>query len=121
MVLARRRSLALPMRWRQNFTDRATLCGAGLKLSLSPRLNFETSFGHFLPAMNLISPARNHLVILAGVVEIMRRRQAKRAMEESSRAVTTSDGWKVCLRDQDLSELYKGFCYEDSANVLRNF
>ncbi len=69
---AARRSLALPMRWRQNFTGRATLCGAGLKLALSPRLNFKTIFGHFLPAMNLISPARNHLVILAGVVEIMR-------------------------------------------------
>jgi hypothetical protein len=60
------------MCWRQNFTGRATLCGAGLKLALSPRLNFETIFGHFLPAMNLVSPTRDHLVILAGVVEIMR-------------------------------------------------
>jgi arylsulfatase A-like enzyme len=34
------------------------------------------------------------------------RRQAKRAMEESTRAVVTSDGWKLCLRDQDLNELY---------------
>ena len=34
------------------------------------------------------------------------RRQAKRAMGESTRAVVTSDGWKLCLRDQDLNELY---------------
>ncbi|PYK91535.1 MAG: hypothetical protein DME40_06645 [Verrucomicrobia bacterium] len=34
------------------------------------------------------------------------RRQAKRAMEESTRAVVTSDGWKLCLRDHDLNELY---------------
>jgi len=34
------------------------------------------------------------------------RRQARRAMEESTRAVVTSDGWKLCLRDQDLNELY---------------
>ncbi len=65
---AARRGLALPMRWRQNFTGRATLCGAGLKLALSPRLNFETIFGHFLPAMNLISSARDHRVILACVI-----------------------------------------------------
>jgi len=69
---AARRSLALPMHWRQNFTGRATFCGAGLKLALSPRLNFETIFGRFLPAMNLISSARDHRVILTGVVEIMR-------------------------------------------------
>lgn len=69
---AARRTLALPMRWRQNFTGRATLCGAGLKLALLQRLNFETIFGHFLPAMNLVSPARNHRVILAYIIEIMR-------------------------------------------------
>ena len=34
------------------------------------------------------------------------RWQARRAMEESTRAVVTSDGWKLCLRDQDLNELY---------------
>jgi len=27
-------------------------------------------------------------------------------MEESTRAVVTSDGWKLCLRDHDLNELY---------------
>ena len=34
------------------------------------------------------------------------RRQAKRAMEESTRAIVTNDGWKICLRDRDLNELY---------------
>src|SRR5207253_7912842 len=34
------------------------------------------------------------------------RRQAKRAMEESTRAVVTSDGWMLCLRDHDLNELF---------------
>jgi hypothetical protein len=34
----------------------------------SPRLNLETIFGRFLPAMNLISSARDHRVILACVI-----------------------------------------------------
>jgi arylsulfatase A-like enzyme len=34
------------------------------------------------------------------------RRMIKRAVNESTRAVVSSDGWKLCLRDQDLNELY---------------
>ena len=30
----------------------------------------------------------------------------KRAVEESTRAIVTPDGWKLCLRDKDLNELY---------------
>jgi hypothetical protein len=30
----------------------------------------------------------------------------KRAVEESTRALVSPDGWKLCLRDQDLNELY---------------
>ena len=30
----------------------------------------------------------------------------KRAVEESTRTIVTPDGWKLCLRDQDLNELY---------------
>ena len=30
----------------------------------------------------------------------------KRAVEESTRTIVTSDGWKLCLRDKDLNELY---------------
>ena len=34
------------------------------------------------------------------------RRMIKRAIDESTRAVISSDGWKLCLRDKDLNELY---------------
>jgi arylsulfatase A-like enzyme len=34
------------------------------------------------------------------------RRMIKRAVEESTRTVVSTDGWKLCLRDKDLNELY---------------
>jgi len=34
------------------------------------------------------------------------RRTIKRAMNESTRALISPEGWKLCLRDQDLNELY---------------
>ena len=34
------------------------------------------------------------------------RRTIKRAIDESTRTVVSSDGWKLCLRDKDLNELY---------------
>ena len=34
------------------------------------------------------------------------RRMLKRAVDESTRTVVSSDGWKLCLRDKDLNELY---------------
>ena len=37
---------------------------------------------------------------------LARRRIIKRAVEESTRTVVSPDGWKLCLRDKDLSELY---------------
>jgi arylsulfatase A-like enzyme len=37
---------------------------------------------------------------------LARRRAIKRAVEESTRAVVSPDGWKLCLRDKDLNELY---------------
>jgi hypothetical protein len=30
----------------------------------------------------------------------------KRAIDESTRTVVSSDGWKLCLRDKDSNELY---------------
>ena len=30
----------------------------------------------------------------------------KRAIDESTRTIVSSDGWKLCLRDKDLNELY---------------
>jgi arylsulfatase A-like enzyme len=37
---------------------------------------------------------------------LARRRMVKRAVEESTRTIVSSDGWKLCLRDKDLNELY---------------
>src|SRR5215471_1874809 len=37
---------------------------------------------------------------------LARRRTIKRAVEESTRTVVSPDGWKLCLRDKDLNELY---------------
>ncbi len=34
------------------------------------------------------------------------RRMIKRAVDECTRTVVSSDGWKLCLRDKDLNELY---------------
>jgi arylsulfatase A-like enzyme len=38
--------------------------------------------------------------------KLARRRLIKRAVEESTRTIVTSDGWKLCLRDNDSNELY---------------
>ena len=45
------------------------------------------------------------------------RRMIKRAVDESTRTVVSSDGWKVCLRDKDLNELYN---LSDDALETRN-
>ena len=37
---------------------------------------------------------------------LARRRMIKRAVDESTRAVVSADGWKLCIRDKDLNELY---------------
>jgi arylsulfatase A-like enzyme len=37
---------------------------------------------------------------------LARRRMVKRAVEESTRTIVSHDGWKLCLRDKDLNELY---------------
>ncbi len=48
---------------------------------------------------------------------LARRRMVKRAVEESTRAIVTSDGWKLCLRDKDLNELYN---LKDDPSEMRN-
>jgi arylsulfatase A-like enzyme len=45
------------------------------------------------------------------------RRMIKRAVDESTRTVVSSDGWKLCLRDKDLNELYN---LKDDALETRN-
>src|SRR5437870_2441079 len=37
---------------------------------------------------------------------LARRRLIKRAVDESTRALVSPDGWKLCLRNKDLNELY---------------
>ena len=48
---------------------------------------------------------------------LARRRAIKRAVEESTRAVVSPDGWKLCLRDKDLNELYS---LKDDPFEMRN-
>jgi hypothetical protein len=42
----------------------------------------------------------------------------KRAVEESTRTLVSPDGWKLCLRDKDLNELYN---LKDDPWETRNF
>src|SRR5438552_8151145 len=49
--------------------------------------------------------APNRTTIRKGT-SLARRRMIKRAVDESTRAVVSADGWKLCLRDKDLNELY---------------
>jgi hypothetical protein len=47
----------------------------------------------------------NRFKVIKGT-KLAPRRAIKRAMNESTRAVISPEGWKLCLRDQDLNELY---------------
>ena len=49
--------------------------------------------------------------------KLARRRLVKRAVEESTRTIVTPDGWKLCLRDKDLNELYN---LNDDSSETRN-
>jgi arylsulfatase A-like enzyme len=49
--------------------------------------------------------------------KLARRRLVKRAVEESTRTIITADGWKLCLRDKDLNELYN---LNDDPSETRN-
>ena len=58
-----------------------------------------------LPKSVFIEWAPNRTKIKKGT-SLAPRRAIKRAIEESTRTVVSSDGWKFCLRDKDLNELY---------------
>jgi arylsulfatase A-like enzyme len=59
-----------------------------------------------LPAENIfIEWAPNRTKVIKGT-SLAPRRMIKRAIDESTRTVVSSDGWKLCLRDKDLNELY---------------
>jgi arylsulfatase A-like enzyme len=69
--------------------------------SLLPLINEEA-----MPPENVfLEWAPNRTKVKKGT-SLARRRLIKRAVEESTRAVVTADGWKLCRRDKDLNELY---------------
>jgi arylsulfatase A-like enzyme len=57
------------------------------------------------PGSIFIEWAPNRTKIKKGT-SLAPRRMIKRAIDESSRTVVPSDGWKLSLRDKDLNELY---------------
>ncbi|MEP7016189.1 MAG: sulfatase-like hydrolase/transferase [Verrucomicrobiota bacterium] len=62
--------------------------------------------GEGMPPENVfIEWAPNRTKIKKGT-SLASRREIKRAVEESTRTVVSPDGWKLCLRDKDLNELY---------------
>jgi arylsulfatase A-like enzyme len=69
--------------------------------SLLPLINDATA----LPNNVFIEWAPNRTKVRKGS-RLARRRLIKRAVEESTRTVISPDGWKLCLRDRDLNELY---------------
>jgi arylsulfatase A-like enzyme len=69
--------------------------------SLLPLINDETA----APANVFLEWAPNRTKVIKGS-RLARRRMIKRAVEESTRVLVSSDGWKLCLRDRDLNELY---------------
>jgi len=69
--------------------------------SLLPLMHDEAA----LPRNVFLEWAPNRTKVRKGS-RLARRRMIKRAVEESTRALVSPDGWKLCLRDKDLNELY---------------
>jgi arylsulfatase A-like enzyme len=69
--------------------------------SLLPLMHDEAA----LPRNVFLEWAPNRTKVRKGS-RLARRRMIKRAVEESTRALVAPDGWKLCLRDKDLNELY---------------
>jgi arylsulfatase A-like enzyme len=57
------------------------------------------------PENTFMEWAPNRTKIKKGT-SLARRRMIKGAVEESTRTIVSPDGWKLCLRDRDLNELY---------------
>jgi arylsulfatase A-like enzyme len=57
------------------------------------------------PESTFIEWAPNRTKVKNGT-SLAPRRMIKRAIDESTRTIVSSDGWKLCLRDKDLNELY---------------
>jgi arylsulfatase A-like enzyme len=78
--------------------------------SLLPLINPDTVVAGVSPASAaprnvFVEWAPNRTKVEKGS-RLTRRRTIKRAVEESTRTVVSPDGWKLCLRDKDLNELY---------------
>jgi arylsulfatase A-like enzyme len=69
--------------------------------SLLPLINEEAA----APENVFLEWTPNRTKIKKGT-KLARRRTIKRAVEESTRTIVTPDGWKLCLRNKDLNELY---------------
>jgi arylsulfatase A-like enzyme len=69
--------------------------------SLVPLLHGET----MPPETIFMEWSPNRFKVMKGT-KLAPRRMIKRAMNESTRALILPEGWKLCLRDQDLNELY---------------
>ena len=69
--------------------------------SLLPLINEASA----LPNNVFLEWAPNRTKVKKGS-KLARRRVIKRVVEESTRALVSPDGWKLCLRDKDLNELY---------------
>jgi arylsulfatase A-like enzyme len=69
--------------------------------SLAPLLHGES----MAPGNVFIEWSPNRFKVMKGT-KLASRRKIKHAMNESTRAVISREGWKLCLRDQDLNELY---------------
>jgi arylsulfatase len=72
--------------------------------------------GEAAPRNVFVEWAPNRTKIKKGT-KLARRRMIKRAVEESTRTIVTPDGWKLCLRDRDLNELYN---LTDNPHETRN-
>jgi arylsulfatase A-like enzyme len=69
--------------------------------SLLPLINDEAT-----PPDNVfLEWAPNRTKVKKGT-KLARRRMVKGAVEESTRTIVIPDGWKLCLRDKDVNELY---------------
>src|SRR6516225_6700109 len=69
--------------------------------SLLPLMRDETT-----PPRNVfLEWAPNRTKVRKGS-RLARRRMIRRAVEESTRTLVSPEGWKLCLRDKDLNELY---------------
>jgi arylsulfatase A-like enzyme len=69
--------------------------------SLLPLINDATALANNV----FLEWAPNRTKVKKGS-RLARRRMIKRALEESTRTVVSPEGWKLCLRDKDLNELY---------------